>query len=312
MIAGYVVVHCVGSNLIAAHAAARFVSTLFRNRLILQLAEMRGDTFLQGNPCVATIGMLATFGRFHTDSGWSMRQHHAGLSFVSMLSSRTRIFGESHIHIFFQKSVRFLLRWIFMRSMKTMGRRPICHFVAWSCQRQEDDDRDGRCVNTPFSFGRRNALPSMATAFTIQMFECLFVFRPNFGEESTGLLVKNGPQPTLGLGVFFVKLSLQRYQQFGIVAPFGGANFNMTGRRKRRMFHDVNEVEHTDDHAPSVHGLMRSMRRQEWGRCTAALVQVLSGLYERVMNKTECPMMMALYIEARPDAILGEIMAIGP
>ena len=80
-------------------------------------------------------------------------------------------------------------------------------------------------------------LPAMATAFAVQTVECMFVFRPNFGEESAGLRAQNGPGPALRKGVFLVELGLDADEQFGVVSAFGRADFNMTGCVLG--FHDV-------------------------------------------------------------------------
>lgn len=132
-----------------------------------------------------------------------------------MLSTGARVFGKTHLHVFFVDGVGCFLG-------------GVAH-----------DHRHGGSVHAAFALGGWHALPTVPAAFAVQALECVFVFRPNFGEKSAGLRAENVPRPPLGQGIFFVELRLDADQRFGIVAAFGSANFDMTGWGYKLCFHDV-------------------------------------------------------------------------
>ena len=209
------VMHGIRANFVPAHATACLVATLLGNGLVLQCPEVLGDPLLQRYPSISAIGVLAPFGGFDADARGSVRQHHARLGLVAVLAAGARVFGEAHLHVFLLDGVRFFLGGV-----------------------THNNGHGGR-MHAAFALRRRHALPPVPTAFAVQTVKCMFVFRPNFGEESAGLVAYHGPGPTLGKRVLFVELRLDGHQELGIVAAFGSADFNMTGRMCEWSFHDV-------------------------------------------------------------------------
>lgn len=70
-------------------------------------------------------------------------------------------------------------------------------------------------------------MPPVSATFLVEFVESVFVFRPNFGEESAGLRAQNVPGPALRQGMLFVELRLDANEQFGVVSAFGSADFNV-------------------------------------------------------------------------------------
>lgn len=120
-----------------------------------------------------------------------------------MLSTWTRIFGEAHLDVFF------------------------VDFVSSSFCGITHNDRDGRSVYAAFAFVGRHTLPTVTATFLVELIECVFVFRPNFGEESARLGAQNSLRPALGQSVFFIELRLNANERFGVVSAFGSANLDM-------------------------------------------------------------------------------------
>ncbi len=215
VVTGHVVMNRVGTNFVPAHAAAGFVPSFLGHNAILQFLKVLGDPLAQCNPRIAAVGVLAPFGRLDADARWLVRQHHAGLGLVAVLSARARVLGETHLNVF------------------------LVDFVGSYFGRIAHNHRYGGSVHAAFAFVGRHALPAVASAFLVELIEDVFVFRPNFGEESAGLRGQHAPLPALRQCVFFVELRLDGHQKFGVVAAFGSANFNVAGGMCEWSFHDV-------------------------------------------------------------------------
>ena len=213
VVTGNVVVHGVGANLVAPHAAARFVPALPGDRVVLHFPKVLGHALTQRSPSIAPVGVLATFGRLDADACRTVCQHHAGLGLVAMLPTGSRVLGKPHLNVFF------------------------VDFVGNGFGRVAHHHGNGGRMHAAFTLRGWHALPAVATAFLVELVKGMFVFRPNFGEESAGLRAQNGPGPALRKGVFLVELGLDADEQFGVVSAFGRADFNMTGCVLG--FHDV-------------------------------------------------------------------------
>lgn len=215
VVTGNVVVHGVGANLVAPHAAARFVPALPGDRVVLHFPKVLGYALTQRSPSIAPVGVLATFGRLDADACRTVCQHHAGLGLVAMLPTGSRVLGKPHLNVFF------------------------VDFVGNGFGRVAHHHGNGGRMHAAFTLRGWHALPAVATAFLVELVKGMFVFRPNFGEESAGLRAQNGPGPALRKGVFLVELGLDADEQFGVVSAFGRADFNMTGWGCVLGFHDV-------------------------------------------------------------------------
>ena len=90
-----------------------------------------------------------------------------------MLSARARVLGKTHLDVFLIDFVGSRFGWI------------------------AHDHGDSGSMHAAFAFIGRHALPTVTAAFLVEFIECVFLFRPNFGEESARLNAQNNPFPAL-------------------------------------------------------------------------------------------------------------------
>ena len=131
----------VGANLVPALTRSNLCLALTFSLLPVCGLQMLPNSSLKNSACCSPVGVLAALGSFGLNSCRQMRHHDAGLSLVSMLSTRPRVFGRPNRYV-------------------RVSEGPIFFF-----QGLHHCNRHSRRVHAALALRRRHTLPPVPASF---------------------------------------------------------------------------------------------------------------------------------------------------